>query len=80
MDAMAVISLMTGSGACAVRGLQVWLRGRTAVQLARISESGTKSRIKLLPPGSVLSEQRADRSRVTVRVGVAGSRTGDADE
>ena len=80
MDAMAVTSLIAGIGACAVRVLHVWLRARAAVQLARLSESGISSRVRALPPGSLLSEQRADRSRVIIRIGPSTSRPGGADE
>lgn len=79
MDSMAVISLTAGIGACAGRVFQVWLRGRVTVQLARLSESGTSNRVRALPPGSLLSEQRADCSKITVRVGAA-HRSGGANE
>ena len=80
MDAMVVTPLIAGIGACAVRVLHVWLRARAAVQLARLSESGISSRVRALPPGSLLSERRADRSQVTIRIGPGASRPGDADE
>lgn len=80
MDAMAVTSLITGIGACAVRVLHVWLRAQAAVQLARLSESGISSRVRALPAGSLMSEQRADRSRITIRVGPAAPQPGGADE
>lgn len=79
MDSMAVVSLATGIGACAGRVFQVWLRGRVAVQLARLSEAGTTDRVKALPAGSLLSEQRDDRSKIAVSVGTA-HRPGGANE
>lgn len=80
MDVMVVTPLIAGIGACAVRVLHVWLRARAAVQLARLSESGISSRVRALPPGSLLSEQRADRSQVTIRIGPGASRPGESDE
>lgn len=71
MDSMAVVSLATGIGACAGRVFQVWLRGRVAVQLARLSETATTDRVRALPDGSLLCEQRDDRSKIAVRVGTA---------
>lgn len=80
MDAMTVTALIVGIGACTSRVLYAWLQGRAAVQLARLSENGLNSRVRTLPPGSRLTEQRADRGEVVIEVGRIMPGHGGADE
>ncbi|WP_212913974.1 hypothetical protein [Streptomyces sp. TS71-3] len=66
---MAVTPLLAGIGVCAVRLLYAWLRARAALRLGKVSESRPDSRVRSLPSGSLLPEQRADRGQVVVQVG-----------
>ncbi|MEV2235501.1 hypothetical protein AB0H69_44080 [Streptomyces phaeochromogenes] len=80
MDAIAVTSLIAGVIACGGRALYVWLRGRAAIQIAQLNDHGLTRRVRALPPGSRLTEQRADRSEVVIEVGSSADRRGGGDD
>ncbi|MEU5647642.1 hypothetical protein [Streptomyces milbemycinicus] len=52
------------------RLLYQWIRSRTRVQLARLVQQGTSDRVRALPPGSVVTERRAD-AEVRIEIGTA---------
>ncbi|MFJ1562448.1 hypothetical protein, partial [Streptomyces mirabilis] len=56
------------------RLLYQWIRGRTQVQLARLTQQGASDRVRALPPGSKVTERRAGEE-LRIEVGAAG---GDA--
>ncbi|MGB8947105.1 MAG: hypothetical protein WCD21_43765 [Streptomyces sp.] len=53
------------------RVLYRWNGGRARVKLARVYQQAASERVRLLPPGSVLVETRAD-GELRVRVGAEG--------
>ncbi|MFI6093114.1 hypothetical protein [Streptomyces sp. NPDC051218] len=65
---MALGALVVLAGA---RVLYRWIGSRARVKLARVHQQGTSERVRLLPPGSVLEETRAD-GRLRVEVGGEG--------
>ncbi|GHD52141.1 hypothetical protein [Streptomyces galbus] len=74
MDAIVVSPLVAGVIACGGRALYLWLRGRTELQIAQLNDRGLTRRVQVLPPGSRVIEQRADRSEVVIEVGHRGGR------
>ncbi|MFF4602634.1 hypothetical protein ACFY12_07745 [Streptomyces sp. NPDC001339] len=74
------MSLIAGVITCGGRTLYVWLRGRAAVQIAQLHDHGLTRRVRELPPGSRLVEQRADRSEVVIEVGGPFGGRGGGDD
>lgn len=66
-----VSGLAVLGGVLTARLLCRWIGGRTRVQLARLHQQGTSDRVRALPPGSELTERRADEE-LRIRVGGAG--------
>ncbi|MFF4484549.1 hypothetical protein ACH4TQ_49300 [Streptomyces sp. NPDC021218] len=65
------IAVATAVGTACVAGtrlLYVWISSRGRARLARLREQAISERVRMLPPGSTLSEQH-DGVRVRVRVG-----------
>ncbi|MFC8125753.1 hypothetical protein [Streptomyces sp. NPDC057302] len=65
---MALGGLVVLAGA---RVLYRWIGSRARVQLAQVHQQGASDRVRLLPPGSVLVETRAD-GQLRVEVGAEG--------
>ncbi|MGW7274488.1 hypothetical protein ACWGH5_28645 [Streptomyces sp. NPDC054864] len=65
---MALGALVVLAGA---RVLYRWIGSRARVKLARVHQQGTSEHVRLLPPGSVLEETRAD-GQLRVEVGGEG--------
>jgi hypothetical protein len=80
LDAIVVAPLIAGVIACGGRALYVWLRGRAAIQIAQLNDRGLTRRVQVLPPGSRVIEQRADRSEVVIEVGRPAGGRGGGDE
>ncbi|GLP69152.1 hypothetical protein TUSST3_57750 [Streptomyces sp. TUS-ST3] len=80
LDAIVVAPLIAGVIACGGRALYVWLRGRAAIQIAQLNDRGLTRRVQVLPPGSLVIEQRADRSEVIIEVGRPADRRGGGYE
>ncbi|MCX4673577.1 hypothetical protein OG453_44285 [Streptomyces sp. NBC_01381] len=55
-----VIGLVGLASLALLRLLYQWVGGRIRVQLVRLRQQGTSERVCSLPPGSVLTERRAD--------------------
>lgn len=66
-----VIGLVSLGCLAATRLLLWWIGGRTRVQLARLRQQGTSERLRSLPPGSEITERRADEE-LCIRVGATG--------
>lgn len=47
----------------------LWVRARTAVQLAEIDEEALSTQLRSLPPGSSISKRRHGQSETVVRIG-----------
>ncbi|MEU1050640.1 hypothetical protein ABZ400_36675 [Streptomyces sp. NPDC005897] len=56
------------------RLLYQWIRSRTQVQLARLTQQGASDRVRALPPGSKVTERRVGEE-LCIEVGASG---GDA--
>jgi len=57
------------------RLLYQWIRSRTQVQLARLTQQGASDRVRALPPGSRVTERRAgEELRIEVGAGSGEAR------
>ncbi|MEE4597591.1 hypothetical protein V2J94_37915 [Streptomyces sp. DSM 41524] len=66
------IAVATAVGTACVAGtrlLYVWIGSRDRARLTRLREQAISERVRMLPPGSTLTEQH-DGIRVRVQVGM----------